>query len=65
MLQVDESNKKMRTMQEEMIKLQEKLGSVQTEFNVALSEKRIDYEKSLMIEVKVKLALKDILDLKQ
>ena len=33
--------------------------------NTALNERNIDYEKSLMAEVKVKVAHKDILDINQ
>ena len=48
-----------------MNKLQDKMKAVQNELQTALSEKIIDYEKSLSLEVKVKLAHKDILDLSQ
>ena len=48
-----------------MGKLHEKHSNALKEYNDALSAKNIDYEKSLMLEVKVKLANKEILDIKQ
>ncbi len=47
------------------MKLQEKHSNALNEYNTAFTSKSIDYEKSLMLEVKVKLAQKDILDLNQ
>jgi hypothetical protein len=46
-----------------MMKLNEKHSNALNEYNTALNSKNIDYEKSLMLEVKVKIAHKDILDL--
>ena len=54
-----------KALQDDMIKLQEKHSNALNEYNTAFTSKIIDYEKSLMLEVKVKLALKDILDLNQ
>ena len=48
-----------------MMKLNEKHSNALNEYNTALKSKNIDYEKSLMLEVKVKIAHKDILDLNQ
>lgn len=47
------------------MKLNEKHSNALNEYNTALNSKNIDYEKSLMLEVKVKIAHKDILDLNQ
>ena len=47
------------------MKLNEKHSNALNECNTALNSKNVDYEKSLMLEVKVKIAHKDILDLNQ
>ena len=47
------------------MKIDEKHSNALNEYNMALNSKNIDYEKSLMLEVKVKIAHKEILDLNQ
>ncbi len=55
--------KSLKELKEQAVILQDKLNKVQAEYISSTTDKIIDFEKTLNIEVKLKLAHRDLLDI--